>query len=425
MNVYFDTIGCRLNQSEIEQYANQFRLAGHHIVMTAAEADMVIINTCTVTVEAASDSRQKIRQAARAGNAQIVLTGCWSTMEPDDAALMEHVTHIIPNHEKDQLVATVLSQPQELFDREPLAREPLPGIHQRTRAFLKAQDGCDNHCTYCITHIARGAGRSRLLAEVLKDAHAAVEGGSKELVLTGVHLASWGKDFDPPLTLRNLVQAVLDQGGMQRLRLSSVEPWDLHDNFFAVWADGRMCRHIHLPLQSGSAGVLRRMARNTTPTAYRTLVETIRRMVPQVAITTDIIVGFPGETEDEFSESLEFVREISFAAGHVFAYSARNGTPAARMTGQIPHAIRKERSRKMRDVIAASSLEYRQQFIGTQTSVLWESTDGLGSQGWRLQGLTDNYLRISASSKFKLWNQISRVKILAIQGDGFSGEIID
>jgi threonylcarbamoyladenosine tRNA methylthiotransferase MtaB len=440
MNIYLDTIGCRLNQSEIETYARQFREAGHHLVATPELADMVVVNTCTVTAAAASDSRQKIRQAQRAGVEQIVVTGCWSTLDPKEAAALPGVVEVVPNQDKDDLVAALLSLPPESFDLEPVEREPLPGARARTRAFIKVQDGCDNRCTFCITTLARGAGRSRPVEEVLRDIHLATgEDGTRnrkspngqaeasyeaqEVVLSGVHLGSWGQDFDPPLYLRDLVRAILESSDVPRLRLSSLEPWDLDEDFFALWEDPRLCRHLHLPLQSGSAGVLRRMARKTTPESFARLVESAHRLIPEVAITTDVIVGFPGESHDEFEESLAFVQSMGFARGHVFTYSSRPGTAAARMPNQVPHAVRKERNARMRQALAASEEAYLQQFVGRSMPVLWESTQAYGPDGWELSGLTGNYLRVTARAAEPLWNRISQVRLIEARGNGLEGVI--
>jgi threonylcarbamoyladenosine tRNA methylthiotransferase MtaB len=349
MKIYLDTVGCRLNQSEIETMAGQFRSAGHEIVSGAAEADLVVINTCTVTSQAASDSRQKVRQAARLGVDQIVLTGCWSTLEPGQAMALPKVHKLVPNDLKDQLVKEVLGSPEMEFDLEPLARQPLPGIHKRTRAFIKVQDGCDNHCTFCITTLARGQGVSRPIPEVLKDIRAALLGGTREVVLTGVHLGSWGADYAGRNgLLKDLIQAILDETDVPRLRLSSLEPWDLDEKFFDLWQDSRLCRHLHLPLQSGSAGVLRRMARKVTPRSFADLLRAARAAIPDVAITTDLIAGFPGESEAEFSETLEFVEKMKFSGGHIFTYSARTGTAAAKMPGQVPPQVRKNRNAILR-----------------------------------------------------------------------------
>jgi threonylcarbamoyladenosine tRNA methylthiotransferase MtaB len=424
MNIYLDSIGCRLNQSEIEKFASQFRAAGHTIVSTAAEADYVVVNTCAVTAEAASDSRQKIRQASRASSGQVVVTGCWATLDKAGAKALPGVARVVENSAKDHLVADLLNLPEEAFDLEPVARTPLPGIHLRTRAFIKVQDGCDNHCTFCITRIARGAGRSRPVDEVLGDVRAALDGGAQEIVLTGVHLGSWGQDFDQPGKLYDLVEALLRNSDAPRLRLSSLEPWDLDEAFFSLWSDSRLCPHLHLPLQSGSADTLHRMARKTTPESFARLLEAARASSPDIAITTDIIAGFPGETEASFEESLDFVRRMNFAAGHVFTYSARPGTGAARMPNQVPVPVRKERNARLRAALAEASLRYRERFVGKELEVLWEATDALGPEGWHLHGLTGNYLRVTALSPDRRWNQLNRVRLTALDGEGLTGEIL-
>lgn len=427
MKVYLDTVGCRLNQSEIEAYARQFTAAGHCLVPTAEEADLVVVNTCAVTNAAASDSRQKIRQAARAGAKEIAVTGCWSTLNPERAAALPGVRHVVPNAGKDSLVSELLQIPEEVFDREPLERQPVPGARLRTRAFIKVQDGCDNRCTFCVTTLARGEGRSRPIPEILRDVQGALtseSGAAREVVLTGVHLGSWGQDLSPRLHLRDLVLAILRHTDTPRLRLSSLEPWDLDESFFSLWEDARLCRHLHLPLQSGCAETLRRMARKTTPRSFRALVDAARAVVPEMAITTDMIAGFPGETEAEFEASLDFIRQISFAGGHVFTYSARPETAAARMPGQVPHRLRKQRNARLRKIFAASALDYQLRFLGETLAVLWESTTGMGPDHWQLSGLTDNYLRVNARAPRNFWNQITPVELHAIQRNGIQGQIV-
>lgn len=429
MKIYLDTIGCRLNQAEIEHYARQFRAAGHELVAEAAQADLAVVNTCTVTAAAASDSRQKIRQAARAGAGEIVATGCWASLQPGEASSLPGVSRVVPNLAKDSLVPSLLGLKVEAFELEPVERLPLPGARLRTRAFIKVQDGCDNRCTFCITTLARGASRSRPLAEILADIRAAlhvVEGGeaaAQEIVLTGVHLGSWGQDFASPAHLAGLIRAILDELPVARLRLSSLEPWDLDERFFDLWKDPRLCRHLHLPLQSGSATTLRRMARKTTPAAFTALVSAARSAIPDLAITTDLIVGFPGETEAEFAESLAYVRQVGFAGGHVFPYSARPGTAAARMPGQVKNALRKQRSSLLRAVLDESAAAYQAAFIGQVLPVLWESATGLGPQGWQVSGLTDNYLRVRALAPRRLWNQITPVRLSAAAGGEFIGTL--
>ena len=425
MKVYLDSIGCRLNQSEIEKIAGQFRSAGHEIVRAAGEADVVVVNTCTVTSQAASDSRQKIRQAARAGDAEILVTGCWSNLEPQNALGLPGVRRVFTNSEKDRLVASYLNLANENYDLEPLARQPLPGLHLRTRAFLKVQDGCDNHCTFCITRIARGGKRSIPVEQVLSDAQAAQKGGVNEIVLSGVHLGSWGSDFAKPLHLYQLIEAILRNTDIPRVRLSSLEPWDLNDAFLGLWDNPRMCRHMHLPLQSGSETVLRRMARKTTPDSFARLVAQARIVASEMAITTDLIAGFPGETAAEFAEGLEFVEQMDFADGHVFTYSERPGTPAMQLPGMVPTPIRKQRSARLREAIAKSSLRFRQCQLGQEVTVLWESTDSIGPQGWRLHGLTDHYLKVSTYSPQRLWNQFNQVRLDEITEDGMMGILLE
>lgn len=424
MKIHLDMVGCRLNQSEIEAYACQFRAAGHCLVASPSQADVVVINTCAVTSAAESDSRQKIHQAARLGAKQIVVTGCWSTLNPQAAASLPGVSRLVHNAQKDSLVAQVLQIPAEDFDLEFIERTPIPGARQRQRAFIKVQEGCNNRCTFCITTLARGPSRSRSKEQVLENVHAALRGGSREIVLTGVHLGSWGHDFRPRTSLADLVQAILSETEVPRLRLSSLEPWDLQPTFFELWRDKRLCRHLHLPLQSGCAATLRRMARKITPEDYAALVEAARCAIPGLAVTTDVIVGFPGEDEEEFSISLEFVRAMRFAGGHVFSYSARPGTAAAQMPGQVPFPVRKARNKVMRNALASAAAEFRHSFVGKELPVLWERALPLGSHRWEMQGLTDNYLRVSAQACRQLENQITLVNIIQCFPEGLCGEIL-
>jgi threonylcarbamoyladenosine tRNA methylthiotransferase MtaB len=437
MKIYLDTIGCRLNQAEIESMARGFRGVGHEIVAAPELAELAVVNTCAVTNEAAADSRGKIRRLGRAGVAQIVATGCWATLQPQQARELPGVVRVVANDRKDHLVPDVLDLPQESFDHEPISREPLPGLHRRTRAFIKVQDGCDNHCTFCITTVARGQGRSRSAADVILDVRAALRGGAKEIVLTGVHLGSWGYDLSPSTStgsarrlklgfgkhLRDLIKAILRETAVPRLRLSSLEPWDLDEDFFSLWENSRLMPHLHLPLQSGSEATLQRMARKTTPDSFRKLVAAAREVIPDVAITTDVIAGFPGETEEEFAESLGFVKEMDFAGGHVFTYSPRPGTGAARMKGQVRPEVRKKRNHILHDALEESAKRYRQNFIGRTMPVLWESTSELGEWGWQMEGLTENYLRVTAFAPSPRWNEIDSVKIQQYDGHRMKGVI--
>ncbi|MEJ5224698.1 MAG: MiaB/RimO family radical SAM methylthiotransferase, partial [Anaerolineales bacterium] len=341
---------------------------------------------------------------------------------PAEALALPGVRRVVTNERKDFLVADALGLPDEIFDREPLAREVLPGLRQRTRAFIKVQDGCDNRCTFCITTVARGDSRSRPAAEVIADIQAALAGGAQEIVLTGVHLGAWGQDFGAHL--RDLVRLILAETDTPRLRLSSLEPWDLDADFFALWQSPRLMPHLHLPLQSGSAATLKRMLRKTTPNSFRALAAAARQVIPDLAITTDLIAGFPGETDDEFAETLDFVREMDFAGGHVFTYSARPGTPAARMKNHVPHEIRKRRNAVLRSVLSEMGERYRARFIGRTLPVLWESASERTEDGWRMEGLTGNYIRISAFSPTPRWNEVDTVRLTRLAGEGIEGEIV-
>ncbi len=429
MKIFLDTIGCRLNQSEIETYARQYVAAGHTLVATADQADLVIINTCTVTAQAAADSRQQIRQAARRGAAEIVVTGCWATMEASVAAALPRVSQVILNQDKDRLVSILLNQDIRENTVEQAVRQPLPGIHHRTRAFIKVQDGCNNRCTYCITCLARGPSRSREYPAIRQDVESALAGGCKEIVLTGIHLGAWGTELQPAAGLPYLMRRLLNDTEVPRLRLSSLEPWDLGADFFELWRDPRLghrlCRHLHLPLQSGCAATLQRMARKTTPQAYAELLHSARMAVPGIAITTDVIVGFPGESEAEFSISRDFIESLKFARGHVFIYSPRPGTAAARMPDQVPYPLRKQRSQQLRELFAQAEQRYQAASIGQRLEVLWESAQPIDQHTWQLSGLTDTYIRVTAQAPVNLWNEISLVELVAPSDGGMQGIIYD
>ena len=420
MKIFFDTVGCRLNQAEIERYAAQFSALGHEITADAAEADLAVVNTCSVTAAAASDSRGKVRSAAKAG-AQVVVTGCWSTMEPEIAAAMEGVRQVVPNAEKDDLTAAILHVGKEIFDEEPLRRVVLPGIHARTRAFIKVQDGCDNHCTFCVTHLVRGKSRSVSKERILREAEAAFRSGGKEIVLTGVNLGAWGLDLDPAEELADLVSFLLQETDIPRIRVSSLESWNVSDRFLNLWTDPRMCAHFHLPLQSGSDSVLRRMARRTTPAEFRRLVTAALEINPDFAFTTDVIAGFPGETDSEFAETLEFIEGIPFAGGHVFPYSPRPGTPGARMKDQIPKAVQKERAKQLRDLFDRKAEQFEASFIGSEQEVLWESSRPAEGGMWESHGLTGNYLTVKCFFPEPVRNRIDKVRLTGRENGVLTG----
>jgi threonylcarbamoyladenosine tRNA methylthiotransferase MtaB len=420
VNVYLDFAGCRVNQSEIEAMARECVAAGHHVVASAGDCDVAVVNTCSVTAAAASDSRSLARRAHRLNpSAPLILTGCWSTLEPEVAAVLPGVARVIPNTLKGRLV----SELREWVCARPRAAPARPAP-RRTRAFIKVQEGCDNHCTFCATVLSRGASRSLPVADVLAQVRAAEAGGAKEAVLTGVELSAYGRDLPCKADLTTLVRAVLADTRTLRLRLSSLEPWGLPDGFLDLWSNSRLCRHLHLPLQSGSGSTLRRMGRPIHPGEYACLARRARQAIPDLALTTDLIAGFPGETDEEFAESLRFVEGMAFARAHVFTYSARAGTPAARLPGQIAPVQAQRRSGLLREACGKSAAAFLSGFLGRKARVLWETPTELPCGKWRLSGLTDNYLRVEAESDEGLHGCFSSVRLTRLTANGLFGEFV-
>ena len=412
MKVHLKMVGCRLNQSEIDAMARQFRAGGHAIVATPEEADHFVLNTCAVTQEAAKTSRKLIRDFHRANpRGETTVTGCYAQIAPGDIAVLPGVRRIVGNGEKTQLVSQITGQWIDEFDSEPIERGALPGSLGRTRAFVKVQDGCDNACTFCVTTIARGSGRSRSLEEILREVAYLECRGCQEAVLTGVHLGSYGHDLDDRNGLRRLVEALLRETSLPRIRLSSLEPWDLSPDFFALWQDPRLCRHLHLPLQSGCDATLKRMRRHTSQRDFRALTLAARACIPDLRITTDVIVGFPGETDTEFAESERFIREMEFGGLHVFRYSSRPGTPASRMRKQISQAKKKARSAKLLALSAQLECRFAERLVGTKQQVLWEQVSGATPQGFINTGYTGNYMRARAVHPRDLSNVITQTRL--------------
>lgn len=428
MKVFLDSIGCRLNHSEIETTARQLLANGHQIVTEAAAADTIILNTCAVTAAAARDARSRTRQFHHTNpQAEIVLTGCYATIAPQEVSTIEGAGRVVVNKHKHQLVQMLDPQAHlalPVFDQEPIMREFLAGsLGAHTRAFIKAQDGCDNKCTFCVTTIARGQGRSRHMGDIIAEIQALTGAGYQEGVLTGVHLGSYGRDLSHHTDLATLVRAILHHTDIARLRLSSLEPWDIPDGFFDLWQNPRLLPHLHMPLQSGSDTVLRRMARRTNRASFRQLADAARDAIPHLNLSTDLIIGFPGETAVEFAESLNYVQQIGFTRLHVFSYSPRPGTAAAKFPNQVPGPLKKERTRRMIDLGHKLSLAFHQQYIGQTVNVLWETAVGADSAGLRWAGYTDNYIRVTANGPADLGNTITPTQITAARPDGVCGVI--
>jgi threonylcarbamoyladenosine tRNA methylthiotransferase MtaB len=428
MKIYLDNIGCRLNQSEMESLARQLLAAGHKIVTEAAAADTAVINTCAVTAEAAKDARSLTRRIHRTNRqTEILLTGCYATVAPQELASLDGVAQVIANNRKNELIQILDPQASDLpvYELEPVQRDLRPGTVGNTRAFVKVQDGCDNRCTFCVTTIARGDGVSRSLGEVVAEIQALSRAGYQEAVLTGVHLGSYGRDRGQPNGLYQLAAAILAHTDIPRLRLSSLEPWDIAPGFFELWQNPRLLPHLHLPLQAGSDTVLRRMARRTSQAAFRELVAEARAAIPNLNVTTDLIVGFPGETETEFAETLAYAAEIGFGRLHAFTYSARPGTAAARMPGQLPKAVKKARMRQLLTLGGEMSLAYHRQFVGQAVNVLWEQAVGADNGGLRWSGYSGNYIRVTATGPADLFNRVTATMVTAVMADGATGEIAE
>ncbi|MCC9076229.1 tRNA (N(6)-L-threonylcarbamoyladenosine(37)-C(2))-methylthiotransferase MtaB [Litorilinea aerophila] len=445
MRVYLDQIGCRLNFSEMETLAQRLRNAGHQTVTSPEEAQVVVFNTCAVTAAAASKSRQRIRQLHKLNpSARIAVTGCWSSLEPQAAARLPGVALVADNSRKDLLHTLLEPWSAELDDPADLARmqpdgtpfeEPLGGVApeqlRRTRAFIKVQDGCNNRCTFCVVTIARGASRSRPVADIVREIQELCAAGVQEAVLTGVHLGSYGRDLagKARTDLKELTAAILTDTDIPRLRLSSLEPWELAEGFFELWArwPGRLCPHLHLPLQAGTDKLLRRMARRCTTASFRQLVAEARAAIPDLILTTDLIVGFPGETEADFVQGMAFVEEMRFAHAHIFPFSPRAGTAAARFDGQVDGRVKKERSRRLHEVVERTGRAERLRFVGTVRPVLWEgerqSVTDTNAVLWA--GYTDNYLRVMAlaPADLDLHNTITPVRLDELHGDILLGTI--
>lgn len=397
MFIHFKTLGCRLNEAELETWAQGFQTAGHRITQELALADIVVINSCAVTADATRKSRQMVRRVHHQNpRAKLVLSGCYATLNADEAAGLLGVDLVISNNHKNQLVADTLSQLN--IDTMPtISTEPDEFSlfsRGRQRAFIKVQDGCRYRCTFCIVTVARGQEMSRLPEDIVNEINALHQQGVNEVVLTGVHLGGYGNDIGSHLG--HLIRTILQQTHIPRIRMGSLEPWQLPIGFFELFTNPRLMPHLHIPLQSGSDSVLRRMARRCKTTEFADVVQQARDKIKCFNITTDIIVGFPGETEQEWQQGLRFIESIGFGHIHIFSYSSRQGTKAATLPQQLPNAIKKQRSRHLHQLATQMQQQFIAQNINQQYAVLWEGHKQIISDSYYLNfGYTPNYLRVS------------------------------
>jgi threonylcarbamoyladenosine tRNA methylthiotransferase MtaB len=415
----------------MDALANQLAVHGHMVVTAPGEAELCVLNTCAVTHVAAQKSRQALRRLHRQNpQARLIATGCYAELAPGDLESLPGILSVVDNQGKGQLANLIGDAPRHQWNTRldglmlPQSPAALEIPRSRTRALVKIQDGCDNACTYCIIRVARGPQRSRPVEQILAEVQALVAAGFQEIVLTGVHIGAYGQDRQGSQSsndLWTLVSRILETD-LARLRLSSIEPWDLTERTFRLWDDPRVCRHLHLPLQSGSDTTLRRMARRYRTVEFGALVSAARAAIPDLAVTTDVIVGFPGESDAQFAESLDFVQSQEFARVHVFPYSLRADTLAAQMPHQVPPAIKAERARVMRTAAAASERAFRQRFVGRTLGVLWESPRQR-EDGILWSGLTDNYLRVHTASNEDLANTLTPTRLVALAKSGLQGQI--
>jgi len=406
--VYFDMVGCRLNQAEIEALARDFTSQGYQVVDHSVKADLIVVNTCCVTLKAAADSRKMLRHYQTHTNARVISTGCWNSAFPEQADDLLDTNNQISNEQKIQLVDLVADLKPPLTPTQGIQL----GHRQRTRAFVKVQDGCNNRCSYCLTQIARGPSRSEPLERILSTINSLVDNGIKEVVLTGVQIGSWGKDLGD-LRIHDLISAILEQTEIPRLRLSSIEPWDVSEALVERFDDPRFCPHLHIPIQSGSDQVLRGMRRPLSKSELSGLLNMIRNHQKSLAVTTDIIVGFPGETQADLQETLEFIETNSFSGGHVFKFSPMPGTEACVLPNQVQESVRKERLKQVQSLFDRLSETAMERKVGTVQEVLFEA-----SKKGAFEGYTPDYFRVKTNADEDLTNTIRNVELIRLSPEG-------
>lgn len=432
--IAFYTLGCKVNQADTASMENLFLRSGHQLVSFDGEADVYIINTCVVTNTGQRKSRQTIHRAIRKNpNALIVVTGCYPQTAAEEVKAIVGVDMIIGNQDRAQIVQLVeerlahrqtdtLDAVHKLTASTAFEEMAAGDITDKTRAFLKIQEGCNQFCTYCIIPYARGPLRSRSLESIRTETQRLISAGFKEIVLIGIHLGCYGKENPDGPTLYDAVKTVLDVPGVQRLRLGSLESVEVEPRLLTLMQeDARFCRHLHLPLQSGCDKVLQAMHRPYTTAKFKTLLADIKTRVPDIAITTDVIVGFPGETEADFETTCKFAESCGFSKMHIFPFSARKGTPAEKFAGAVTEAVKKERADILGRIDETMHKTFLQAMVGQNAEVLFEQPAGEGY----FEGLTGNYQRVFVNCGGKnLGGEILPVKITAFDGEKLLGEII-
>lgn len=427
MRAAFYALGCKVNQYEADCYMRLFKEKGYEIGSFDEKCDVYVINTCSVTNIGDRKSRQIIRRAKKLNpSAIIVAAGCYAQTKAEDVSAMPEVDLVIGTsgrHMIAELVEAVrrgenANAVGDIMKERMYEELECEGMTERTRAYVKIQDGCDNFCSYCIIPYARGPVRSRKYENIMKEVRRLAQSGFEEIVLTGISVASYGKDLAENITLGDVIKGVCETEGVKRVRLSSISPKIFDDCFINLLAENeKICRHFHISLQSGSSSVLKRMNRKYTADEYMSTLAAIRKKMPDAAVTTDVICGFPEETEAEFEETVSFVKKAMFAKVHVFPYSERSSTAAARMP-QIPMNVREDRARRLIKIAEKQREIFEKSFIGTYAKVLFEQEkDG------QWEGLTGNNLRVYVKTREKVEGCIRDVMIKSRTGGKLIGEL--
>ncbi len=420
--IAFTTLGCKVNLYDSEAMAELFADKGYEIVDFDDNADIYVINTCTVTNFGDKKSRQMIRRARRKNeNAIIVAAGCYAQVAPKRVAEIEGINIVIGTKDRADVVEIVekyraemgvVNAVTDIKGEKEFERLKVSRLKDRTRAYIKIQEGCNRYCTYCIIPYARGPVRSRKPEDVIDEVKVLAANGFKEVVLTGIHVASYGVDLGD-ITLADIIERVHAVEGIERIRFSSMEPKAVDDEFVKRMAKlPKVCEHYHLSLQSGSDETLKRMNRRYTSSEYAAACERLRKAFPTVAITTDIIVGFPTETDENFIESYSFAEKIRLSKIHVFPYSPKEGTPAAKMKPQIAPDVKNERSHKMLELSDRLNREFMSEYINKDMEVLFERLEGE-----YYEGHTRNYIKVLCKSDKDIKNQLVTVKLTGIAGE--------
>lgn len=411
--IALETLGCKLNQAETELLARQLQSRGYQLAESPQEADIYVLNTCTVTHSSDRKARNLLRSAHRLNpKAMIIATGCYAQRAPQKLRELGIVDLILDNREKSHVIDVI-------ENRIGIETGSSNKCWNRTRSLVKIQEGCNNFCSFCIVPYSRGRESSLSVDEILETVRSSLSAGYKEVVLTGTKIGSYEQQKDGRLIrLSHLVERILDETEVDRLRLSSIQPQELTPDLLKLWTDDRLCRHLHIALQSGSEAILQSMGRQYSVDEYEQGIIRAREAIPDLAVTTDILVGYPGEGEKEFDESFHFCEKMAFANIHVFPYSPRLGTRAALMADQVEEKVKKERCQKMLRLARGSAKQFNGQFIGQTVPVLWESKSEPGI----CSGLTSNYIRVFTKTEEDLTGMISPAKLIADHTQGLLGE---